>query len=1099
MPLLHIQLLGDFRLTVDGVLLTTVVQARMQSLLAYLLLHRETPVLRQRIAFLFWPETGEPQAYTNLRQILHRLRRALPESDQFLQVNAKTVQWRTDAAFTLDIAEYENSMDQAASAAKEERPDMERIALESAIQQYGGSLLEGLYDDWILPERERLSQAFIGALERVIFLAETQRDYRAAIQHAEHLLRHDPLAETTYQCLMRLHVLNGDRASALRTYHTCVTTLAEELGVEPNVETQEAYQQLLNLNTQANLRSSYRTVPEARSALVGRHHEWNTLRKAWRHAASGRPTLAVIAGEAGIGKTRLAEELLDWAAQQGIMTARTRSYAAEGQLAYAPVIELFRTAPIFTRLSGLENIWVTELARLMPELFAEQPALPRPEPVGDPWQRQRLFEALTRALLSDKKPLLLLLDDLQWCDQDTLEWLHYLLHFDQRSRLLILAGVRPEEIDPEHPLTALLLDLRLREQVIEIILGPLEAGDARALAEQTGGRKLDTDQAARLYSYTEGNPLFVIETVRTQVDSGDISLPIEHSKLEANSLPLSSKEMPAKIQAIIQARLRLLSPEARDAASHAATIGRAFTSDVLAQAMESDEESLVRGLDELWWRRIIREQGGNIYYFSHDRIREAAYDQMSPARRKLLHRRAALALETVYAEELDPVSGQIAVHYEQAGEFALAISYYQRAAGAAQQMFSNAEVVDLIGRALALLQLLPDTNERSRAELSLLITLGTAQMMIQGYSHPIVEHTFLHAWNLYQIHGEEDQTIPVLAGLWISYHLRGEQTQAMVWAKRLEQGVKKLDNGWFHAIAQFALAGVSLFRGDFTAVIKHAERGFHLSDPHQLHFQGVKLGYEPGIWAFGYWSQSLWFLGYPDQARMKVQEMLRLAYQFNQPISIGYALSMSTVLHQLCGEVHLTLEQAAATIDYAQGKGLQQWIIHGRILAGWALAHGGRVEQGCEQIKEGIETWKAMGARLALTYYLLLLAETCTISGQIEEGLDAVAEALLIAQTGEESVWEAELYRRQGELLLLQGAGEQRVEACFRKALEIARSQQARSIELRAALSLNRLFQNQDQQANSRSQLDALYGWFAEGFDTADLRQAQKLLVSIQP
>jgi predicted ATPase len=304
----------------------------------------------------------------------------------------------------------------------------------------------------------------------------------------------------------------------------------------------------------------------------------------------------------------------------------------------------------------------------MPELGTERLDLPNPEAVTEPWQRQRLFEALARAVLQDNEPRLLLLDDLQWCDQDTLEWLHYLLHFHPEAKLLILGGVRPEEVGKAHPLTSLLLNLRLREQVTEIELGPLDTRDTAALAEQVAGRTLDTDHIARLYRYTEGNPLFVIETIRTGLNGDEARrslLPVTADHAGKSS---TFTKLPPKIQAVIQDRLARLSPPARKLVCLAAIVGCAFDYDVLAQASDSDEESLVQALDELWRRRIIRELGQDAFDFSHNLIREVAYAEISPARRRLLHRRVAAALEQSYATDLDTVNGQIAVHFEKAGK-----------------------------------------------------------------------------------------------------------------------------------------------------------------------------------------------------------------------------------------------------------------------------------------------------------------------------------------------------------------------------------------------------------------------------------------------
>ncbi|HSM58278.1 MAG TPA: BTAD domain-containing putative transcriptional regulator [Candidatus Sulfomarinibacteraceae bacterium] len=247
MRTLYVDLLGDFSLLYGDEPVTSFFQGRLQALLAYLLLHREAPQSRQRMAFLFWPDSGEHHARNSLRQLLFQLRRSLPAAEQFVQIETKTVQWRVDAPFVLDVLDFEGDLELAALAAKEKHTLLERTALESAVRRYRGELLPSCYDEWLLPERERLRRAHTVAMERLIVLAETQRDYAAAIEHAERLLRHDPLHETTYRRLMRLHALRHDRASALRVYHKCITVLERELGVEPNAETQETYRRLLNM------------------------------------------------------------------------------------------------------------------------------------------------------------------------------------------------------------------------------------------------------------------------------------------------------------------------------------------------------------------------------------------------------------------------------------------------------------------------------------------------------------------------------------------------------------------------------------------------------------------------------------------------------------------------------------------------------------------------------------------------------------------------------------------------------------------------------------------------------------------------------------
>ncbi len=455
--MLSVSLLGDFCIKHDNTPVSGIDTPRLRSLLAYLILHRDAPQSRSHLAFLFWPDTSEAQAHTNLRNLLHHLRRALPNADSFLDIKVQTLQWRYDASFSLDVANFEDSLAHLEQARKTNDSIAAKVALEQAVSLYKGDLLPSCYDDWIIPQREGLHQAILNALEHLICLLEDQRDYQAAIVYAQNLLRYDPLHEATYRRLVRIHALNGDRAGALRVYHTCTTILQRELDVEPSALTQEAYVQLLGAESQPSL-----TVPTtiAFSPLVGRQSEWMQLLKAWNEVAGGgAPQVVVLSGVAGIGKTRLVEELLQWAARQGISRASTRCYAAEGALAYSPVTTWLRANPLVL----LEDVWLAEVARLLPEIFTQRPDLPRPIALTEAWQRQRLFEALSRAIYGLNQPILLTIDDLQWCDRDTLEWLHFLLRFDRRVRLLIVGTYRPEEIDHTHPLVSSLQALRLDE------------------------------------------------------------------------------------------------------------------------------------------------------------------------------------------------------------------------------------------------------------------------------------------------------------------------------------------------------------------------------------------------------------------------------------------------------------------------------------------------------------------------------------------------------------------------------------------------------------------------------------------------------------
>ncbi len=691
--ILRIYLFGSFRLLQGNQPVAGFDQARLQQLLAYLLLHRHSPISRQQLAFLFWPDSTEEQARTNLRNLWHRLRRILPDADRFLAAEELTIQWRDDAPWWLDVAEFEMHLGQARSAADADRA----LHLEQAVALYGGELLPSCYSDWLLAERDRLAQVYGRALEQLASLHEGRRDYQQAIGHVQALLRYDPLHEPAYAQLMRLQALNDDRAAALHTYHTCATVLRRELDVEPDSTTRELYERLLNQAAMTIAPPQF----EAATPLVGREVEWQMLQRAWREAA-GRPQLVLISGEAGIGKTRLAEALVEWVGRQGIPALTARCYATEGELAYAPAVAWLRAQP----RPPLADSWLRELARLLPEILVERPDLTPPEPLSENWQRLRLFEALAHALLTGQRALLLFLDDLQWCDRDTLDWLHFLLTSRRepgaRTQLLVVTAVKSEGGEATSTLEAWKAGLVSTGQLGEIELGPLSQDSTLALADRVAGRPLDRALGPLLYQGTEGHPLFIVEMVRAGFVQ-DASAPAKHAAAMV-ALPIP---LPAKVRQVIQTRLAQLSPPARGMIELASVVGRAFTYAVLAHAADLSEDLLVGCLDECWRRRIIREQGDGAYDFSHDQLRQAAYSGLSRTRRRWLHGRVAQALETVHAGELDAVAGIVAGHYEAAGLPAQALAYYDRAAAAARRIYAHGESLIALEKAIALQEALP--------------------------------------------------------------------------------------------------------------------------------------------------------------------------------------------------------------------------------------------------------------------------------------------------------------------------------------------------------------------------------------------------------
>jgi DNA-binding SARP family transcriptional activator/predicted ATPase len=1093
MPTLHIKLLGGFQLHLDDAPVMVGVQARPQALLTYLLLRRHAPQSRQHLAFLFWPDTSEAQAHTNLRQLLYHLRRAWSAVDQFLQIDARSLQWKPEAAFTLDIVAFERAVARG-MATHAAQVDGARTVLEEAVALYGGDLLPGCYEDWLLTERERLRQHFLDALEQLVALSEDERDHAAAIHHAQRLLRTDPLHETTYRRLMRLYALNGDRASALRTYHNCVTLLERELGVGPNQDTQDAYARLLKTEIPVMLSIAKTAQTGGREQLVGRQAEWATLQATWQRVLRGNTHFVCIRGEAGIGKTRLAEEMLAWAQRQGIAQARTRTYAAEGSLAYAPVTEWLRAEVFHSARKELAGIWLSEVARLLPELLVEQPGLPRPEPLTERWQRQRLFEALARTILSAGQPILLLIDDLQWCDPETLEWLAYLLRFDARARLLIVGTVRPEELDTDHPLLPLLLHLRAAEQLTELDLTPLNENDSAALARQVANKALDAGLLAKLYQETEGNPLVIVECVRASRSTQPVVL----EQLAAAPTQSRLFTLPPKVQAVISARLAQLSPTARTLAQLAATIGRAFTVEVLAEASGSEEEALVLGLDELWQRRIVREQSANTYDFSHDRIRDVAYHEISPVWRPLIHQRVAYALEKLYGDNRDAICGQLAVHFEQAGLTQQAITYYRRAATAAHHLVAYPEMEAHLNKSLALLDLLPSTPEHLEKKLEILSLMGGIFLISKGFTAPEAEEVLTKAKELCYSVGNSETCFAVLCGLRVYWGKRCCWEIAAELNQELLDLAQETQNS-VHLQAAMRLTGALAFhQGELREAYTYFERAIALYQANQRLSDTHDHEQDQGISNLRYSIGTLWLLGYPDQAHSRMKEMLartrKLARPFDLLISIDFAMDLEHRLRRPQAARALAAEYTALTAKYPY----PYCMVYESVFRGWALAEQGETVEGLSLLKQGIEMLRKMNVFLFWPQALTLLIDAYRLAKQYVEGLSLVTETLaFVAETGEQ-YWNAEFHRLKGEFLQAQSGRIDEIELCFQEALTIARQQDAKSLELRAAMSLARLWQTQGRQAEAHALLAEIYGWFTEGFETADLQEARSLLADLQ-
>ena len=1062
----RIHLFGSLRVFREADAVSGINTNRLQSLLAYLVLH-DAPQSREHLAFLLWPESSESQARTNLRQLLHYLRRALTAECEHLWSDNHSVEWRRGTSFSCDFFDFQAAVAQADDAFRRGDQAARLVALEHAASLCQDELLGELYDDWLRPVRERQARQLSEVLSVLASIYEARSDLPGAIRCASRLVAQDPLCEPNHQLLIRLHAANHDRASALRAYHQCMRTLRRELAVEPDASTRELFEKLLKSESAPAERPELPSPAAAPApAMVGRKREWQRLVECWRVAAGGGVRLAVISGEPGIGKSRLAEELYDWCAKSGAAVARARCYEAQGQLAYAPVAEWLRASPLSETRGVLSQRQLGELARVLPELLSSNPDLDRPRPLAESWEKHHFFESLNAAFTAARKPLLLFVDDLQWCDPDSFEWLHSLFRSDAAQRILILATARPEGTSRGHPLSRLLGDLQQSGRALEIPLAPLDSQETAALAAQVAGAPLDATHLDDLYRDTKGNPLFVVESLRAE--SAGIAAP-------------------PRIHAVIAARFAQLSTTAYELAGLAGAIGQAFSIDLLAKASDWDEDSLFRALDELWQRRIIEGKGESLYDFTHDRLREVAYSELTPVRRRFLHRRIARAIEELSGPGTLGVSALLAAHYDAAGMAESAIERYRAAAGVARQRYADAEAASLLRRALDLCLEFPESGRRDRQELDLRVELCTALVTTLGYAIPEVGESYTRALALAQTLGDRKQAFHVMNGLWVFHVVRGElETSRNLAEKVIETAHGRDEEEVFALIGRFA-AGSSLFHLGRLAESETSLRAALASYKGGSH-PSVEMfaGPDTGMFCHSYLSHVLWYLGYIDQSATHNSEALRAARETGHPFSVVTSLDYSAMLHVFRQESRQAQTLAGEAIAICRRHGFPYYGSMAEILAGWATALEEKSEAGISQLRHGLDALKSTGGELRLPFYYGLLAEVCSVAGRSADAMAHIANAFAYQSKNGEQWILAELHRIHGDLLQRAGDGAS-ARIAYGKAVEDARRIGALPLELRALLRLG------DVKA-----VGSLYSRFTEGFESPGLTAARALLHSAE-
>jgi DNA-binding SARP family transcriptional activator len=982
--MLQVSVLGGQQITDDRDDGVQVRSSRALALVTYLTVHAGVPHARQRIAGLLWPESSDAQALTNLRRELHHLRHLL-RADDSLQVTARDLCWVDAPTCQVDVRVFDTERAAALAAAAAGDDDAAIEHGGNAIAAYRGDLLPGVYDDWLGEARTRLERHCVELCDLVSAARARAGDLAGAVTAARRRIELQPLEEVGYRVLMGLQADMGDRAAAVSTYHHCASVLERELGVVPDDATRAAFQRLIAapapgpgtghgppadeaMAAPARERGAGRSgQPDPR--LIGRAAELGALRETWQAAAAGRHGVVLVEGSPGVGKTRLVAEVAELARQRGAIVVSTQCFAAPGRLALAPVADWLRDPAVQAATATLDPAWRAEVARLVPDQGAAAHD-PGPPAMADAWQRHRFFEGLARALMAVRRPLLLVLDNVQWCDQETLDFITFCLGLaSDGTRLLIAGTVRDDHVRGDRYLAAWAVRMRAAGLLTELPLAPLDAADAARLAQAISGRPLAAADTATLHATTGGFPLYVIEAARGNVGAdGDSGGPLP----------------PGDLSAVLRKRLAQASRQAQEVAGLAAAVGTNFSLELLTEASDVAADGVVAAVDELWRSRILREFGAG-YDFSHDLLRDAAYAEVTPARRWLLHRRVAQGLELLHAGDTDPVAAQLAAQYARAGGQAKAVGYYRRAAQVATGRFAHAEAIRLYREALSVIRAMPEGRDRDSLELSALTALAAPLNATEGYSSRALERDLQRSVTLAESLGRDNLAQAGLVALSTVWFVQGRTADSHQVATRALTLARPGSSA--AGQARFIVGGAAIHMGRPAEGLRHLAVAAGLGGGMEL----LSVGTSANVHATAWGAHAHWLLGDDATATRAAGEAVDMARAIGDPYNLAMALAYHAVTQQMRHDLPRLRDDVAQLRDLCQRYEFAYYREWALILDGWS-APDGEASRGTRLAELGIGNLKAQGAFARRPYWLSLLADL-----QAREGRPTAASATLDA------------------------------------------------------------------------------------------------------
>jgi class 3 adenylate cyclase/predicted ATPase len=840
---------------------------------------------------------------------------------------------------------------------------------------------------------------------------------------------------------------------------------------------------------------------ERLTPLVGREHELGILLERWAWAKDGDGQVVLLSGEPGIGKSRLTRSLVERLADEPHVRLRYYCSPYHTNSALYPVAgQLERAAglvvddPVEIKLNKLEAVLAegtADLAADAPLIAAllSIPAGARYPPVSLTPEAQKLktFEALCGQVvgLAGRRPVLMVLEDAHWIDPTTSELFGLVIDRIQRLPVLLLMTFRPEFTPPWSGYA----------HVTSLALSRLGQRQGAQMVERlTGGKPLPTEVLQQILLKTDGVPLFVEELTKTVLESGLLTDRGDRFELSG---PLPPFAIPATLHDSLMARLDRLAP-VKEVAQIGAVIGREFSHELLATVAPMSARLLGDALEQLVQSELVFRRGAPpdaIYTFKHALVQDTAYQSLLKSKRQQLHAQIAQVLE-----EQSPVGETgpevLARHLTDAGLAARAIPYWRRAGELAAARSANVEAIAHVGKGLELVGTLPSDSAHLAEEFALRLAIGGPLMATKGEAALEVERTYSRAWTLCEQLRREAELFPVLRGLWHCYFVRGELQRAYDLAERLVVLAEEDGAPLRRALARRARGTTLFFLGQFADAAEALNEGITIDDATAAWEDPAHLllyTERAGVVCRLYSAWALWFLGYPDRAVATMEAALALAQRLAHVHSLTFALTWTALLHNLRREFDAVQRHAEGAFDLAREHRLSEWLADATMCRGYALVGLGQHMEGIAQLRAGLAAWNATGARLLDTQWLGFIAQAHLQAGQFDDALTALHRAADTAAATGVCHYQAELCRLRGAVLVAVGEHAEGA-SWLRRAVDTARSQQAKSLELRAATSLASLWAEQGERRKAHDLLVPVYGWFTEGFETADLKDARTLL-----